>query len=264
MNVIGLMGESGSGKDAVAGWFQRKGWIRVALADPLKRFVHAALGHDAVTLWGPASLRANAVDFRRGVRRIEGAIMDFSLDVPIAEERRSRFRFALDAWFNDLRARREMVTAREALQTLGTECGRAFEPDIWVRYLFERIVPHLEDFEYNALLGLLPRATRPPTFIPREFGVDLTADITGVVVSDVRFKNEVEGILARGGRVYRLNRPGKPVGDGPAGGVAGHVSETEQRGIPDEILTGILNLPEGLTNLEAYLNQLSLNGYFVR
>ena len=57
-----------------------------------------------------------------------------------------------------------------------------------------------------------------------------------VVFDDVRFDNEAEAILARGGRVFRLIRPTL----GAVGGAEGHASE---RGVSDHLITNeIVNL----------------------
>jgi hypothetical protein len=62
------------------------------------------------------------------------------------------------------------VSPRRALQTLGTDWGRALGESLWV----------------NATLDTLPEGH--------------------TVICDVRFPNEVEAIQARGGKVIRLRR----------------------------------------------------------
>ncbi|AVD99275.1 deoxynucleoside monophosphate kinase [Streptomyces phage BillNye] len=74
---------------------------------------------------------------------------------------------------------------RDLLQRLGTECGRELiSQNIWVDATFNRMDPN---FNY--------------------------------VISDMRFPNEASAILARGGHLLRIERPGV----GPANG---HKSET--------------------------------------
>lgn len=73
-------------------------------------------------------------------------------------------------------------TARHAMQTLGTEWGRNLIDDaLWI-----------DTFERVALRAIV--------------------EGHGVVVTDVRFPNEVEAIKRLGGRVFRVNR-GKPAPD---------------------------------------------------
>lgn len=84
------------------------------------------------------------------------------------------------------------VTPRQMMQTVGTEWGRqSVHAELWVRSLFARA----------------PRG--------------------GVIVSDVRFPNEADAILARGGIVFRVNRPGQGAGDE-------HLSEVP---LPDCLVT---------------------------
>lgn len=67
-------------------------------------------------------------------------------------------------------------TARHAMQTLGTEWGRdLIDPDLWI-----------------------------DTFNRRAHNILAAGD--GVVVTDVRFPNEVEAIRKLGGKVFRVNR----------------------------------------------------------
>lgn len=90
------------------------------------------------------------------------------------------------------------LTARRALQTLGTEWGRAMHPDVWVRACLKEA----RDVHTFAALG--------------------GCNAKGVVIPDVRFPNEVAAIRAAGGRVVRIIRTGLAPLDGSAGA---HVSE---------------------------------------
>ena len=68
------------------------------------------------------------------------------------------------------------VTPRKMLQLMGTEAGRdVFHPDIWIHAL-ERQIDGVED----------------------------------VVITDVRFPNEVEFVKSRGGKIVRLSREDPP------------------------------------------------------
>lgn len=88
------------------------------------------------------------------------------------------------------------MTRRKGLQLLGTEGVRnVFGPDIWANRALRRWV----------------RNGRPNT-----------------VITDVRFDNEADLIIAHGGFVVRIVRPGH---DNLVSGAAGHVSE---QGVSDE------------------------------
>lgn len=80
------------------------------------------------------------------------------------------------------------MTPREILQRMGTEAMRGeFGPDIWIRAAMRHIQAEL-------------------------------AQCQGVVIPDVRFDNEAEAIVARGGEIWYVNRPGAQV-------VRAHASE---------------------------------------
>ena len=249
-NIIGLSSNAGVGKDTVARFLvDRLGYVRVALADPMKRFAMDALGFDAVTLWGPSALRQGTIESRIDVSFFRGKAKRFARSLLPGGDWQDLYG-KLTVWGHGLEEHGPEISARVVLQTLGTEVGRACDRDVWVRYLIDRIVPHVlsGEFAYSPALGLLPRAELSIHAVPPGHATGRPA---GVVVSDVRFLNEVEAVLGAGGRAYRLRRPGAAPGD--AGGVAGHASETEQTRIPDGAFTGVLDLPEGLDVLESYL-----------
>jgi hypothetical protein len=67
---------------------------------------------------------------------------------------------------------------RQLLQSLGTEWGRdSVHPEIWIRIAMERALQHM-------------------------------AVGRGVVITDVRFDNEAQAVLAAGGEVWKVARPG--------------------------------------------------------
>lgn len=82
------------------------------------------------------------------------------------------------------------VTVRRAMQTLGTEWGRGLDPQIWVRIAMEKALGY-------------------------------TVNGLHCIITDVRFQNELDAILARGGVVYRVDR-------GPGATDLSHASEREQ------------------------------------
>jgi hypothetical protein len=87
---------------------------------------------------------------------------------------------------------------RQMLQTLGTEWGR-------------------QCVNQNLWLMLGDRRWRDVQMMP---------DVTGLVITDVRFANEAQMIRNNGGSVIRIDRPGVRE-------VAAHVSEA---GIPDHLV----------------------------
>ncbi len=165
--IVGLCGQAGAGKDTVADFLVLDhSFVKIALADPIKRAAQDWFGFSYEQLWGPSELR-NAPDPR----------------------------FTLPGG--------DFLTPRKALQFMGTEIGRVLYPDVWVEYT----------------LRACSKLFR-------------TSSVTGVVISDVRFKNEIDAIHRAGGKVVRVVRKNRPSLSGEA---TAHQSETEQLAVPDEL-----------------------------
>jgi hypothetical protein len=99
---------------------------------------------------------------------------------------------------------------RDLLQQVGTECFRKLYPNVWVDYLTEEYkrLSTIED------LGLL--------------------NFAKIVVSDVRFLNEAEGIKKVDGVLWKLICPDHPSNMKMTEEQRNHPSETEQDSIPSE------------------------------
>lgn len=162
--IIGITGRAGAGKDTLARMLanhrETPGMI-LSLAEPLKEIAQRVFGFSAEQLYGPSEAR-NAPDPRW--ERADG---------------------------------RPPVTPREALQTLGTEWGRALHPDVWIRHVLRKHDLH-----------------SMPTIIP-----------------DVRFDNEARAIRERGGVVIRIERPSDDAK--LTGAAAAHASEA---GVSDDLV----------------------------
>jgi hypothetical protein len=117
------------------------------------------------------------------------------------------------------------LTARRALQQLGTEWGRALYPNTWVDILIRHAIcigggTH----RYSKQEGCLYKTDHQMW------------QYVHVVVTDVRFPNEVESINRAGGKVIRIVR-----GD-LASEAAQHASETSLDDVPeDQFCATILN-----------------------
>ncbi len=116
------------------------------------------------------------------------------------------------------------VSARRVLQLLGSEFGRDAYPNLWIDIVIRDANKILSDdmLRYSRTSGVDFRLL--PKFTP------------GVVVSDVRFRNELEAIKAAGGHAIRIVRPGA----GLEGEAANHRSEVEQLGIRDEEFDSVI------------------------
>lgn len=109
------------------------------------------------------------------------------------------------------------LTPRRALQTLGTEWGRGLHKDVWVRY---------------ALRTAAERGGH-------------------VAITDVRFRNELEAIQKAGGKVIRIHRPVQKEGLDST-----HLSELEQKGIPDFAVDAVIHNTSGLEELAHAVDQI--------
>lgn len=186
--LVGIAGLANSGKDTVADILVRRfSFVRVALADPMKRACREWFGWPADTLWGPSEMRNQTWD------RLGG------------------------------------LSARKALQQLGTEFGRACYENVWVDYAIRTAEELLStQCKYDPVEGL----TREPGPIQKR-----VRPLGGVVISDIRFPNELEAIHAAGGRVWKIVRPGA----GLVGEAASHASENALDGYDSKFDAIIFN-----------------------
>lgn len=133
----------------------------------------------------------------------------------------------------------EFLTPRRALQVLGTEFGRTMDPDVWVRLALRMAAEVESGWVYQPNLGV-PKGFRYAS-IP-----------AGVVIPDVRFRNEVDAINRAGGKVWKVVRDGAGL-EGEAGL---HASEQELRRIPDSEFAAVLDNNGTLEELRAKVLEL--------
>lgn len=139
--IIGFTGRKRSGKDTASAVFEAAGFERLSFAGPIKDMLGVLLEYQGVT--------EDVIE-----RMLEGDLKE--VPTPFLQGRSPRY----------------------AMQTLGTEWGRAMIGDaLWV----------------DALLNA------------SEF-------YEQVVVSDVRFPNEVTALKEAGAVIYRISRPDNPLG----------------------------------------------------
>ena len=106
---------------------------------------------------------------------------------------------------------------RRILQSFGTEFGRNFDPEVWIRK-FERRVQHWRLHGVDPL-GRVPKGT----------------SLEPIVVPDVRFTNEAH-FLCRimGGRVVRIRRPDNYINTTKE--FKNHISETSVDDISSDLI----------------------------
>jgi hypothetical protein len=227
VNVLAMMGRSKSGKDTVGGMAKEalgtKGVATLAFADKLKLV--------CMDLYG---LSYDDVFTEKGKDRVT----DFacwkcpacaSIDCFEDESRRIVCR-KCTAVGSDPKAFDGKWTVRMILQHVGTEGCRRVDPYVWVNFAMRTAQAVLDAHAYVTPIALGDGTTymlateRPHS---RE-SVPLSAGL--VVITDCRFRSEMDGVQRAKGFVWRLRRPDT---DRQAQGLAGHASENEMDTIPD-------------------------------
>jgi hypothetical protein len=268
-NIVGISGKAGAGKDTVAAHLvEHHGFVRMALADEMKRFAKKVFAFTDEQLWGPSESR-NGVDARfedeEEWEKAEDRLFEHGPEwcqFLLNGKGETTFGPAdkawtdLLVWFDNLRTDHSAewndentLSARVVLQTIGTEFGRAQDEDLWVNATISTAKMLLNVpmwYTYTRESGLVKSETADK----RPLEEALSTYPAGVVVSDCRFKNELAAIRAAGGRTIRIKRPGTTLAQV---GVAGHASEAEQDTIPDTDFDHVLDAPEGLGNLAIVL-----------
>jgi len=273
MNIIGVTGQAGSGKDEVAGRLvQKHGFAQLSLADPMKRFGLNVFGFDVIQLWGPSSAR-NTFDPGFNECAIRSSLVDFKPGCSIASVKRqcdpgwgdAAMRLAdygeewvnslisepaarvealnmLYFWFASLGHHYAQLSPRIMLQQLGTQWGREVcGDDIWINNLLSAAERVLNGEEYEREVGFTNGHAQPPT---------------GVVCSDVRFTNELNAVKDAGGRIIRITRKSADKKSKKLG-IAGHSSESEQKSFTDDMFDAVLTNEKTLKDLYAAVDVVS-------
>lgn len=251
MNIVGISGNLNSGKDTVAKLLVEEfDYVQVALADPIKRYALKVFHFSEDQLWGPSHFR-NELDprfqscdspdegddawmavYRRAERLNKKFVTEMFPDSPLLQ---ATAMGKLKSWLKGLSKEHPQVSPRIVLQTLGTEFGRSVHPDVWIRMTL-RVSSKLlgGGYAYDHSEGL----SRDPSAKPQ-----------GVVISDIRFPNELAEIKKVGGFLIRIKRPQS---DHLANvvGVTNHKSEMHQSNFDDSDFNFIIFNDKTLEDLE--------------
>ncbi len=220
--IIVLCGVRGSGKDTIGDILRDKHkFKKESFAAPMKEMVkHAFPAFTNEDLYGPSKNRERGYPqypFSRGNCPICGSEPGSDEN----DDERTSYVDGGSYWRCTQCATHipKFMTPRFALQTLGTNWGRALYSDVWIDAVFERIrkVPE-QDMLYLKGVGRLPG---------RHSGRDW-------VITDGRFLNEIRRSRELGGLTVKLTRGLKDSKDM-------HPSEAEFRSIPDHEFDIILD-----------------------
>lgn len=276
MNIVGVTGQAGAGKDEVAARLvEDHDYVQMALADPIKRFILEVFEFDKVQLWGPSSAR-NAFDPRYVKCEIRSSGVSFGPNRSIGPVKRvcdaawgsaakrlleyapgwlakvypsGDQDFLLNSlcrWFTTLGHKFPELSPRIVTQYLGTEWGReTVDEDIWVNLLLREARWVLQGHPYTREEGVKIDLSKDPQQDAPE----------GVVVSDIRFKNELSALIDAGGRLIKVVRPET---DKKAReiGIKGHSSELEQQSFTADKFDAVLQNKGSLSDLKKAVDAL--------
>ncbi len=182
--IIGLSGFAGVGKDTIADCLVlQHGFVKMSVADPLKRAARDIFDFTNGQLWGPSAMR-EAPDTRYPREHTWGPDPVNGLYTCLCcKHTCQRGGQPSGPCF---------LTPRYVLQLLGTEFGRHCYDSIWIEVALRTAGRLLKgkNVAYSSTIGAtgLPHAKRP----------------AGVVLPDIRFRNELDGIKNYGKRQDEL------------------------------------------------------------
>lgn len=227
MNVLAVMGRSRSGKDTVGGMAKEMlgagGVATLAFADKLKLL--------CMDLYG---LTYNDVFTEKGKDRVTDFVCwkcpaCASIDCFQDDAKRIVCR-ECSAVASDPAAFKSAWTVRMILQHVGTEGCRRIDPNVWVRFAMQTAEAVLEERAYVTPIALDDGTTYQLATAYPHAPESMRLGAKLVVITDCRFRSEMDGVQAAGGSVWRLRRPDT---DRQAQGIASHASENEMDTIPD-------------------------------
>lgn len=252
--LIGIAGQAGSGKDTAASWIANNyGAITIAQADPLKRFTKDVFGFTENQLWGPSELRNTPVDLTDQCAKIMANFNSNAenwIEEVLPDNDQEAALESIQDWFNETLAiiTEEPISCRKILQTLGTQWGRGQGPSMWVNYAIEMSMALLEGgLAYSRTEGPVDADTSGPSF---------------VVVTDLRFRNEILTIKSLNGVALKIDRrTNKDVIE--TAGIKNHASESELASIPGHFFNRTIDNNGPLESLYYYLQETMYNTFGV-
>jgi hypothetical protein len=169
MMIIGIAGKAGAGKSTAARVLVSEfGFVELAFADKLKKICQEVYGFSDDQLYGSLKETSDKRYPRNHTWEDGGAVCACCG----ADYEAAHFGGLPSQCY---------LTPRYAMKTLGTEWGRHCYPNTWVDLAMRRAAVFNEHVEHKK---------------------------TGVVLPDLRFQSEFDALIAKGGYVWRILRPG--------------------------------------------------------
>lgn len=218
--ILGIIGKMGSGKDATARIIQylTQAHNEISLDELLN---YPPLAQPPTSPW---QIKKFAGKLKECVSLVTGIPLE---DLEKQEVKMSNLGPEWDV-ISDLNGgyESESMTVREMLQQFGTQGGRAIHPDFWVNALMADYRPTMTGESKENLIGYL---VKPKQY--RNTVVDYK--LPNWIISDVRFRNELQAIESRGGFVIKIFRGDEDIDRdrGQAYDQTAHVSETALDGM---------------------------------
>ena len=202
MLIIGFNGQARVGKDTAADYLVKNyGFLKISLADPIKRYARDMFGLKNEQLWGDLK------------------------DVPDPRFPRICAHECKDIDKCDIcGVLPDCFMPREFVQFLGTEFGRRFYPNIWLDQTFNTIDQIIDNSYYSYISDV------------GAYHSGRLNKYDAIAIPDIRFANELDYLGDNGVVLYRVRRPGLLVNNQ----VSKHSSELEQLSIPDSRFRSVL------------------------
>jgi predicted kinase len=188
--IVLLVGNAGSGKDTIADKLVDIAGpkvMKIAQADPIKQIVAAVFGASKKQLWGPSKYRNEKIKI--DAKKCAEKAVNLHLTNGRVESVTLRLASALNR--GELA---KTATVRHLCQYIGTELGRAYDPNVWLDVALDTA---------NKLL------TGGYTYTPDKGLSECDSSrVDLVIISDGRFRNEVLGVGKAGGITVRVHKAG--------------------------------------------------------
>lgn len=222
-----MMGRSKSGKDTAGGMAKEllgaKGVATLAFADKLKLMCMDLYGLSYDDVFTEAG-KDRVTDFT--CWKCPGCK---SIDCFEDDQRRIVCR-KCTAVGSDHKAFANQWTVRMILQHVGTEGCRRIDPNVWVNFAMRTAAAALDGRAYVTPIPLADGNTYMLATERPHAADSVLMHPKLIVITDCRFRSEMDGVQKAKGSVWRLRRPDT---DRQAQGLAGHASENEMDTIPD-------------------------------